>query len=83
MIKGGVGQINQLFKDSTNTMGLLKRELEMIETNCSRIADILRSMNVFRQIHNSDGLKPLDFSQLVRDVTLSHLQKLIERENLR
>lgn len=76
MIKGGVGQINQLFKDSTNTMGLLKRELEMIETNCSRIADILRSMNVFRQIHNSDGLKPLDFSQLVRDVASLTLTKI-------
>jgi signal transduction histidine kinase len=76
MIKGGAGQIAQLMKDPENSRDLLERELELIETNCSRISDTLRSMKVFRQIHNNEGLKPLDFSQLVHDVSSLTLSKI-------
>ena len=76
MIRGGVGQISQLMKDPENTFDLLRRELEFIETNCSRIADTLRSMKVFRQIHNNEGMKALDFSQLVHDVSSLTLAKI-------
>jgi signal transduction histidine kinase len=81
MIKGSNDQLNNLLEDSTHSKKLIDEELELIEKNCKRISDVLESLSVFKKIHNTEGMKPLDLRSLIQDVANLLLPKMIQEKH--
>lgn len=81
MIKGSNDQLNNLLEDSTHSKKLIDEELELIEKNCKRISDVLESLNVFKKIHNTEGMKPLNLRSLIQDVANLLLPKMIQEKH--
>lgn len=80
MIKGSTDQLYDLIQEPNQSKKLIHEELELIEKNCRRIFEVLKSLKIFKQIHNTEGMKPMNLRDLISSIANLLLPRMVEEE---